>query len=110
MCTVYGCDTTPFRDHCIPLLIKSIQINRPGKNYAHMLLLFPSFDFQALYSSYFFSIPRLSNILPNSLAKFDTSRHLCLGDIIFSDNGAVVIVMGSKVRQARQNIDTHIPD
>ena len=52
----------------------------------------------------FFSFVRFSNILTYSLAKFYTSRHLSVVDIVFSDNGAVVIVKWSKIMQDRQHI------
>ena len=46
------------------------------------------------------------NIWPHSLAKFDPSRHLCIADNVFSENGAVVIIKWSMMRQDRQHIDT----
>ena len=119
MCIVYGCDTTPLRDRRILLFIKSLQINRPLQFVLnvvidHILLKrimmaccsFPHpLIFQALYSFRVFSFLRLSNIRPHFLAKFQTLRNLCVVNIVFLDNAAVVIFKWTKMRQDRQQID-----
>ena len=106
MCIIFGCDTVSFRDNRIQLFIKAITINRPLDPILYLpidefllsriittceKLPYPVL-FKALYSLCFFSFLRLSNILPHSAARFDSGRHLCRADIVFSDKGAVIIV------------------
>ena len=62
--------------------------------------------FSALYSFLFFSLLRLSNVLPHSIHTFDPSRQLCRGDVIFSTIGATVLLNWSKTDQERQQIHT----
>ena len=52
------------------------------------------------------SFLRLSNMLPHTVKKFDTKRHLCVADVDFSDTGAVIILKWSKTRKDRHLIDT----
>ena len=52
--------------------------------------------FKTLYLLAFYSFLRLSNILPHSISSFDTTRHLCVCDVIFAQEFAVVIVNWSK--------------
>ena len=114
-CIIYNIDITPFRDNRIPLFIKSIKINRSfqpsskviiDKNVLDSIckvcshLPFPEV-FLALYLLAYFSFLRLSSILPHSLTTFDRTRHLCIGDIIFSDQGAVIVVKWTKTLQDR---------
>ena len=117
---IYACDTTPFRDHRIPLFVKSLKINRsfqPKIKYWWTkicflrLLLLPSIYHILKFSQpfiffCFFSFLRLSNILPHAVNGFDFTRHLCVGDIIFSDVGAKVIVKWSKTIQDRVSSTT----
>ena len=55
--------------------------------------------FRTLYLFTFFSFLRLSNILPHSVQKFDPTRHLTRGDIIFSEKFCTVIVKWTKTLQ-----------
>ena len=48
--------------------------------------------FTALYLFCFFSFLRLSNIIPHAVNAFDSTRHLCVGDVIFSDAGATILM------------------
>ena len=48
----------------------------------------------------------MSNVLPHSIVAFDSSRHLCRADIVFSDRDAVIIVKWSKTMQNRRHIAT----
>ena len=120
MCIIFGCDTVSVRDNRIQLFIKAITINRPLDPILYLpidefllsriittceKLPYPVL-FKALYSLCFFSFLRLSNILPHSAARFDSGRHLCRADIVFSDKGAVIIVKWSKTLQNRRNIAT----
>ena len=52
-----------------------------------------------MYLLAYFSFLRLSSILPHTLATFDTTRHLCVGDIIFANQGAVTVVKWRKTIQ-----------
>ena len=49
----------------------------------------------------YFSFLRLSNILPHTTAGFDVTRHLCVGDVIFSFTGTTIVVKWSKTIQDR---------
>ena len=62
--------------------------------------------FVALYSFCFFSFLRLSNLLPHTANKFDITRHLARGDIIFTSFGAIVIIKWSKTMQNRRDTCT----
>ena len=62
--------------------------------------------FKALYLLCYFSFLRLSNILPHATAGFDVTRHLCVGDIIFSFTGATIVVKWSKTIQDRVSTAT----
>ena len=62
--------------------------------------------FTALYLFAFFSVLRLSNILPHSIKAFDSTRQLCQGDIIFSASHTVIIVKWSKTLQDRKTFAT----
>ena len=62
--------------------------------------------FQALYLLCYFSFLRLSNILPHATAGFDVTRHLCVGDIIFSFTGATIVVKWSITIQDRVSTAT----
>ena len=120
MLIIYNCDASSFRDNRIPLFIKSVKINRPlnpvyktviDENILLSMVLacdhFPNPTiFKALYLFTYFSFLRLSNILPHTVATFDGSRHLCVGDLIFSDQAIVVVLKWSKTMQGRARIAT----
>ena len=120
MLIIYNCDASAFRDHRIPLFIKSVKINRSLKPVFNtvidenillsMILACDNFShpiiFRALYLFTYFSFLRLSNILPHTVATFDSSRHLCMGDLIFSDQAIVVVVKWSKTLQDRAKVAT----
>ena len=94
---IYACDTLPFRDHRIPIFIKSLKINRSFQPKIKLLVgedlllkiitvaqhLPNSQVFTALYLFCFFSFLRLSYTLPRAVNAFDSTRHLCIGDVIF---------------------------
>ena len=120
MLIIYNCDASAFRDQRIPLFIKAVKINRPLQPAIkslideHILLsMVLACDtlpnpvlFKALYLFSFFSFLRLSNILPHTTATFDPSRHLCVGDLIFSDQAVVVVLKWSKTLQDRVKVAT----
>ena len=117
---IYACDTTPFRDQRIPIFVKSLKINRTFQPKIKLLVqedlllknvtvaqhLPYSQVFTTLYLFCFFSFLRLSNILPHAVSGFDFTRHLCVGDVIFSDAGATVTVKWSKTIQDRVSSTT----
>ena len=117
---IYACDTSAFRDHRIPIFIKSLKINRLFQPKIKLLVdedlllrivtvahhLPNSQVFIPLYLFCFFSFLRLSNILPHAVNGFDATRHLCTGDVIFSDAGATVIIKWSKTIQDRVSSTT----
>ena len=117
---IYGLDTAPFRDQRIPLFIKSLIINRPLAPVVklvidHTLLLqivtvsahlqYP-LVYKSLYLLAFFSFLRLSNILPHTIKKIDKSRHLCVGDVVFAFQRAVIVVKWSETLQDRVKTTT----
>ena len=106
MFIVHGLNTDPFKDHRLPLYIKSLKINAVFKpntskivsiDMLHQIVLlceekqFPVV-FKTLYLFCFFSFMRLSNVLPHSAAQFDLTRHLTRGDVIFGQQVCTVIV------------------
>ena len=60
--------------------------------------------FLSVYLLAFFSFLRLSNMVPHAKNGFDPSRHLARGDVIFSDNEAIVLVKWSKTIQSRDKV------
>ena len=60
--------------------------------------------FATIYLLAIFSFLRLSNIVPHSMSAFDVSRHLARGDIIFSQDLAIIIVKWSKTNQFRDKV------
>ena len=110
MFVVYGLNTTIFTDSRISLFLKAVRINRPLQPHITLTLddalllkilkVCHHFNhtpvFQALYSFCFFSFLRLSNILPHSVATYDTSRHLCRADVIFGHSKAVIVIKWTK--------------
>ena len=115
LCIIYNCDTTPFGDQRLLFFIKSLKINRqfnPGLklfiNENTLLNIVAAASqlespeaFQPLYLLCYFSFLRLSNILLHATAGFDVTRHLCVGDVIFSSTGATIVVKWSKTIQDR---------
>ena len=113
ICIIYACDTTLFSNQRLPLFVKSLKINRKFQPRITFLVddqlllkivtvshhLPNSLVFTALYLFTFFSFLRLSNILSYAVNAFDSSRHLCVGYVIFSDAGATVIIQWSKTMQ-----------
>ena len=102
----------------IPLFIKAVNLNRPLQPKRQLtidealleaiifacLSLHSPLVFKALYLLVFYSFLRLSNILPHSVSSCDTSSHLCIGDVIFVDQYAVVIIKWSKTMQDSSNV------
>ena len=62
--------------------------------------------YQALYLLCFFSVLRLSNILPHSVSTFDVKRQLCRGDLIFSTHNVVILIKWSTTMQNRRSVTT----
>ena len=120
MYIVHACDTTLFRGQKIPLFIKSLRINRSIQPMLSLVLdqeilfsiemaceQFPSpLLFKTLYLLAFFSFCRLSNLLPHVASRFDYTRHLCRGDIIFSQDAVIIVVKWSKTLHDRQKVAT----
>ena len=120
MMIIHALDTTPLRDQRVPLFIKALKINRPLQPHLPVCMdqeallriisvaetLPLSFVYVPLYLLAFFSFLRISNILPHSAAQFDSSRHLCKGDLIFSANSVVIIIKWSKTLQDRKKVAT----
>ena len=108
------------RDQKIPLFITSLKLNRSFAPRLSMVidetlllklvtasaqLQFPEV-YRPLYLLAFFSSLRLSNILPHTVNTFDKTRHLCVGDVIFSNYRAVFLIKWSKTFQDRVKATT----
>ena len=122
---LHGLDTSPFRDQRLALYVKATQLQAPFTPKRVNLLdihvleqviqqcdffQFPII-FKTLYLLLFFSFLRLSNVLPHSINTFDNTRHLARGDVIFSQDGALILIKWSKTIQDRKNFATiAIPD
>ena len=109
---IYAIRTVVFTDHRLQLFLKSLKINAKFARTIHSSItvdtlhkicqactVLPNTEiFTALYLFAFFSVLRLSNILPHFIQLFDGTRQLCRGDIIFSSTPhAVGIVKWSKL-------------
>ena len=95
---IYAIPTVAFTDHRLRLFLKSVKINLNFTPTIHSSITVDTLHkicqactvlpnpeiFSALYLFSFFSVLRLSNILPHSIKLFDSTRQLCRGDIIFS--------------------------
>ena len=115
MYIIHACDTTIFRDRRIPLLIKPLKISRNLQPVLPLVLdqeilvsIISTCDvfhsplvFKSLYLFAFFSFLRLSNLLPHVATKFDHTRHLRRGDVIFDQHAAIIVVKWSKTLQDR---------
>ena len=100
------------------MFIKPVKLNRPLQPKLHFIIdenilctivstsshLQQPHTFIALYLLAFFSFLRLSNILPHSVASFDKSRHLCILDVIFGRDSALLVIKWSKTLQDRTTI------
>ena len=118
MSIIYNLPTHPFRDEKIQMFVKSVRINRPlvvktNSIFTEKMLLdivaaTETLEFSEIFLSIylfaFFSFLRLSNMVPHTKNGFDPSRHLARGDIIFSDNEAIVLVKWSKTIQSRDKV------
>ena len=62
--------------------------------------------YKALYLLAFLSFLRISNILPHAARNFDKTRHLCVGDVVFAFQRAVIVVKSSKTLQDRVKTTT----
>ena len=60
--------------------------------------------FKAVFLLAFFWFLRLSNIAPHSLTSFDSSHHLCAGDLIFTKHFLKVVIKWTKTIQARDKV------
>ena len=120
MFIVHGLNTDPFKDHRLPLYIKSLKIDAVLQPHTskivsidmlHQIVLlcdnkqFP-LVFKALYPFCFFSFMRLSNVLPHCAAKFNVTRHLARGDVIFGPRVCTVLVKWSKTMPDRKETTT----
>ena len=117
---IYGLDTECLRDQRIPLFIKTLKINRSLQPHLpvsidHETLLkiitvteaLPlSVVYMTLHFFAFFSFLQICNILPHSAAQFDSSRHLCKGDLYFAENSVVIVLKWSKTSQDRKKVAT----
>ena len=94
---MHGLFTDAFQDRHIPLLLKSITINRPlapkitqvlSIERLHQVIaisagLKQNVTLIALYSFIFFSFLRLSNLLPHTSKQYDYTRHMARGGRYF---------------------------
>ena len=113
-------DTSPFKNERISLFSKSLQITAPLTPRIPTTLdievltsivsicdnLEAPAVFKPLYLTCFFSFLRLSNLLPHTVKTFDVTRQLARGDLITTQNSALLIIKWSKTIQNRRDIVT----
>ena len=102
----------------MPYLLKSVKINSPvvvtKKHIIDLAVLndvvlqcdsmYLGEVFKAVFLLAFFFFLRLSNIAPHSLTSFDSSRHLCAGDLIFTKRFLTVVIKWTKTIQTRDKV------
>ena len=112
---LYNLNTVPFQNQQLQYFHKAakLQIQIFPKMDENLLiriitlcdtLEFP-FIFKPLYLFAFFFL-RISNILPHVITSFDPTRQLAIGDVIFSQNAATIIIIWSKTLQDKSKIYT----
>ena len=116
--TMYGLQFHLWDHPNVKYFLKSVKINRSiVVNKKHIIdldmlnhiikhcdTLYLGVVFKAVFLLAFFGFLRLSNITPHSLTSFDSSRHLCAGDLIFTKKFLKVILKWSKTIQARDKV------
>ena len=117
---LHNLDTTPFQHPQIQYFHKALKINRLLQPRSHtyidvpllssLVALTQTFSDPSVYKSLllvaYFSFLRLSNLLPHTVGSFDPSRQLTRGDILFSNQGATLLIKWSKTLQTRSDIRT----
>ena len=66
--------------------------------------MYMGFVYKAAILLSFFSFLRISNLVPHSIAKFDTLKHLARGDIFFAPPGAHILLKWSKTLQMNNSV------
>ena len=116
--TMYGLQFHLWEHPNVRYLLKSVKINRSivfvKKHIIDLAMLndiinqcdtlYLGVVFKAVFLLAFFGFLRLSNIAPHSLTSFDSSRHLCAGDLIFTKKILKVILKWSKTIQLRDRV------
>ena len=116
--TMYGLRFQLWEHPNVRYLLKSVKINRSivvvKKHIIDLAMLndiisqcdtlYLGVVFKAVFLLAFFGFLRLSNIAPHSLTSFDSSRHLCAGDLIFTRKFLKVILKWSKTIQSRDRV------
>ena len=117
---IYGLPTDPFKDECLSLFLKSIQISAPLTLKTQQLIdidmlqaiihqsdtMEYSLVFKPLYLTCFFSFLRISNILPHSVHSFDSTRQLARGDFITHQQKGLLLIKWSKTIQNHRDTVT----
>ena len=116
--TMYGLQFHLWDHPNVRYLLKSVKINRPivvrKKHIIDLAVLndivtqcdhiYLGKVFKAVFLLAFLGFLRLSNIAPHSLTSFDSSRHLCAGDLIFTKHYLKVVIKWTKTIQARDKV------
>ena len=116
--TMYGLQFYLWNHPNVHYLLKSVKINRPivvtKKHIIDLAVLndivvqcdnmYLGEVFKAVFLLAFFLFLRLSNIAPHSLTSFDSSHHLCAGDLIFTKRFLKVVIKWTKTIQARDKV------
>ena len=115
---LHNLDTTPFQHPQIQYFYKALKINRPLQPRSHTYIDVPLLSslvaltqtFPLVYKSLllvaYFSFLRLSNLFPHTVGSFDPTRQLARGDMLFSNQGATLLIKWSKTLQTRSDIRT----
>jgi len=123
MHTIHGLDTAMFDDFLIKMMLKGIQVRKkynPRKAapittdilreiYMRIDTTAPNeCTFWALYVIAFFLLARKSNLVPDTVPKFDASKQLTRGDIQVTKDSLVITLKWSKTNQTGRKETFHL--
>ena len=114
--TMYGISVLPFLDPRIKYFQKSLSLSKQFKGKARKVIDIPTLTdivtvcdtmwrgqiFKALYLVAFFSLLRISNLVPHKITAFPPLEQLTRGDIFFAPPGIHILIKWSNTMQARE--------
>ena len=109
----YSLDLQPWNHPKISMYLKSVQKSSPTLLKMHNIIdidmlkqlikkcdcTFMGTVFKVLYLVAFFGFLRLSNLTPHSISSFSHLKHLCRGDVFFSEYYVNILIKWSKTMQ-----------
>ena len=116
--SMFTLDTTSFFDQgikyftkavarCAPLTVKLKAIIEPPlliKIVQECEYLYMGYVFKAAILLAYFAFFRISNLVPHSIASYDTLKHLARADIFFAHPGAHILLKWSKTMQMKNSV------